>query len=436
MPGIDTKIRHYQINHDTGERTLNTDFNIFLALNAVSYLVFLILIFTVGAFGNVSSTTEILAYRYRTVLTPGEVFFKTVWSVVIPWHAVWVVWQIVQPAYRNSEGVVRASVYYPFMTVMYAGYTVSCRYNAMILGAVFSAGLTGTMIGLVMSLQRYRGKNLPGYMIWQAPHSLMGAWSMVETVLMTNAVFVVLGEEWIIRVVIACLSLVVIFVTAIAWLSSYPVDLMVPGVLCFAAGGIYTELLLDDAHYTNLFRQGYSDDWLTGAKYTVLAVFLLILVSIFLKILVVLVHQRPREQEDRRRRVDPRTSISITIDTGTKTKTKDNETKKKKKKPRRNRNTDDDYYNDYDDDHDEERPRRTRSRSREHRRGSGDRNKHNSNKNNSDKSKNNKNNRRGSGRGGQDEESPRRSKPKKKAPRKKKQESYTSTSYDDDDENY
>lgn len=442
--GVETRIRHYRVNHDTGERTLNTDFNVFLALNAVSYLVFLILIFTVGAFGGINSTTQLLSERFRTVLTPDKVFFTIVWAIVVPYHGFWVVWQIVQPADRNCGGVVRASYFYPFMTVMYAGYTISCRYDAIILGTVFCYGLCGTMVGLIMSMQRYRDKMLPGYMIWQGPHSLLGAWIMIETMLMTNVIFVRLDEEWIIKVVIACVSLVAIFVTAIAWLSSYPVDLIVPGVLCFAVGGIYIELL-DENHYANLFFQDYSDRWLVGAKYTVLAVFLLILVSLFLKVLVVLVCQRPKEVEVRRERRDPRTSISITIDTG-KNKSKNNKnrddddddgepTKKKKRKPRRNREEDydEDYREGYaagfNDGYDvEDRPppppqRRHRSQSRERRRGSGgDRN-------------NRRERSRERGRGDYDEESPRRTtKPKKKKapPRKKKQEA-SSTSYDDDD---
>jgi len=419
--GVETRIRHYRVNHDTGERTLNTDFNIFLALNAVSYLVFLILIFTVGAFGGVANTTQMLSERFQTVLTPDKVFFKIVWAIVIPWHGFWVVWQIVQASDRNCGGVVRASYFYPFMTVMYAGYTISCRFNAIILGTVFCYGLCGTMVGLIMSMQRYRDKMLPEYMIWQGPHSLLGAWIMIETMLMTNVVFVRLEEEWIIKIVIACVSLLVIFVTAIAWLSSYPVDLIVPGVLCFAVGGIYIELL-DKNHYANLFFQGYSDRWLEGAKYTVLAVFVLILVSLFMKILVVLICQRPKEVEVRRERRDPRTQISITIDTGKKNKNADDGEPKKKRKPRRNRDVDDeeDYrdgyaagFNDRYDAEDRPPPRRHRSRSREHRRGSGDRN-----------------NRRDRDRGNYDEESPRRSKTKKKVPRKKKQEA-SSTSYDD-----
>jgi len=434
MPGIDTHIRHYRVNHDTGERTLNTDFNVFLALNAISYVVFLILIFTVGAFGGISSTTQALAYRYQSIMTPDAIFFKIVWAIVIPWHGFWVVWQIVQPAHRNCEGVIRASYFYPFMTFLYAGYTISVRFNAIILGTIFTYGLCGAMVGLIMSMQRWRGKMLPGYMIWQGPHSLLGAWLMIETMLMTNALFVRLGEEWIIKVIIGCLSLAVIFITAIAWLSSYPVDFIVPGVICYAVGGIYLELL-DRGHYGNLFRQGYSNSWLTGAKWTVLAVFILILISLFLKILVVLISQRPRDQEERRKRVDPRTSISITIDTGKNNNNNNsngnnnNNNNNNRKKSRKNRGNNNDYddYDDYDYDdrgnYDEERPQRSRSQPR---RGSNDRQPR--------RGSNDRQNRRGSGdrrgggydgdrRGGHDDygdhQSPRRSrsKPRTKNPR-------------------
>jgi len=417
MAGVDRKIKHYRINTDTGERTLNSDFNIFIILNAVAYLVFLILIFTVGAFGSVSSTTQMLAYQYQSILTPDEVFFKIVWAIVVPWHGFWVVWQIVQAADRNCQGVVRASYFYPFMTIMYAGYTIACRFNVIILGTIFIYGMCGTMIGLIMSMQRYRDKMLPGYMIWQGPMSLLGAWIMVEAMLMTNACFVVLGEEWIIKFVIACVSLVVLFITAIAWLSSYPVDLLVSCVLCYAFGGIYIELQ-NQRHYGNLFAQGYSNRWLDGAKYTVLAVFLLILVSIFLKILVVLTCQRPKEIEDRQRRKDSRVALSITINTGDNSNSNNNDDNNNRKKSRKNRDRDYDDDNDYDD-YDEERPRR-KSSNKQNRRGSGDSRQNRRGSNDSRQNRRGSNDSRQKRRGSNGDHRPRRSENEPSSPRKSK----------------
>lgn len=389
MPDVDRRIKHYRINHETGERTVNTDFNAFIVLNAVFYVFFLILIFTVGAFGSVSSTTQVLAYRYQSALTPDAAFFKTVWALVIPWHGFWAVWPIARPEDRNCPGVVRASYWYPFLTLLYAGYTISCRYDAIIAGTVFCCGMCATLIGLVMSLQRFRSKRLPGYLIWQGPMSLLAAWMMVETMLMINGCFVVLAEEWIIKIVIGGISLLALFVTAIAWLSSYPVDLIVPSVLAFAFGGIYLELR-DYSHIGNLYLQGYGDRWQEGARYTVLAVFLLVLASILLKIFVVLVFQRPKDLEEQQRRKNSsrdRVNLSITINTGDGKNNKNNKNGSKNidgtsrtnrsrsrssDKNRRNyrKNRDTDYYDDDDNnniygdvgyDYDEERPRRQRS---------------------------------------------------------------------------
>lgn len=315
MAGIDRKIKHYRVNHDTGERTLNTDFNIFIILNGISYIAMLVLVLTVGAFGAVTSTTEFLATGLRSLVTMDEVFFKIAWGFILPWQGFWVVWQIANPSERNCEGVVRAAYFYPLATVLYAGYTISCRVGMFVMGCIFCYFLCGTLVGLAVSLQKYRAKIWKGYFLWQGPLTLYAAWIMVETMLMTNAIFVRLDETWIIKIVIASVSMIVLFITAIAWLSSYPVDLLIPFVLMCAIGGIYLEMK-DPGHYGNLIRQDYSNTVLEGWKYGVLAIFGLVALSFIIKVIVVLLYHRPKDQEDRRKKKESRVSVSITIDTG------------------------------------------------------------------------------------------------------------------------
>jgi len=321
MAGVDRIVKHYKVDRDTGERTINTDVNIFVVLNAVAYLCFLILVFTIGAFGSVRSTTNLLADRFKTVVTPESSLFLIAWGIIVPWQALWILWPIIVAKDRNCEGVVNASYFYPFAIILYFCYTLACRYDYVILGTVFAWALCATMVGLVMSIQRYRSKMLPGYMIWQGHLSLFLGIIIVETCCMTNIVFVVLEEEWIVKVLIGAVSLITIFLTAIAWLSSYPVDLLVPLVLGIAVGTMYLE---QGATFTaiNLGNQGYSDRWREGARYVVLAIFILIFVSLFLKILVVLLHQRPRDQAERQKRKDNRVSLTITIDPPAKPKSK------------------------------------------------------------------------------------------------------------------
>jgi len=330
MAGIDRHIKHYRVNQDTGEQDLNTDINIFIICNAIAYIVFLVLIFTVGAFGGVSSTTNTLCFFYQSLVTTKQLFFQLAWGFIIPWHGFWAVWQIANPSERNCEGVVRAAYFYPFATLMYAGYTISVRFGWNILGCIFVYGLCGTLVGLAMSMQKYRNKTIKGWFLWQGPHSLYAAWIMIETMIMTNVVFVRLQETWIIKFIIAIASLLVIFITAIAWLSSYPVDLLIPFVLLCAVGGIWLKLL-DSKHDFNLGEQGFESGWREGWRYGVIAIFVLILLAFILKVIVVLVHQRPRDQDERRKQKQSRVSVSITIDTG---KNNDDELRKKKKKSR------------------------------------------------------------------------------------------------------
>ncbi len=341
MAGVDRKIKHYHTNHDTGERTLNTDFNIFIILNGIAYIIMLVLVFTVGAFGAVTNTTYFLGRGLRSLVTMDEIFFKVAWGFILPWQGFWVVWQIANPSERNCEGVVRAAYYYPLATLLYGGYTISCRAGMFVSGAVFCFLLCGCLVGLAMSMQKYRAKIWKGYFLWQGPLTLYAAWIMVETMLMTNAIFVRLGEDWIIKVVVASISLLVIFITAIAWLSSYPVDLLIPFVLMCAVGGIYLEMK-DMSHYGELIRQDYSNTLLEGWKWGTLVMFGLIALAFIIKVIVVLLYHRPKDQEERKKKKESRVSVSITIDTGN---NNNNNNNNKGNKNRSNRHNDRQWNN-------------------------------------------------------------------------------------------
>ncbi len=353
MPGVDRVVKSYRINADTGERTLNTDFNHFVFLNLIAYIANLVLIITVGAFGVITNTTNILSYSFQSLVTVDELFFYLAWGFIIPWQGFWAIWQIANPSERNCEGVVRAAYYYPLAVLLYGGYTIFCRLNMFVVATVFSYGLCGTGVGLAMSLQRYRPKTWRGYLLWQAPLTLYAAVNMIETMLMTNLLFVRLGETWLIKTIIAAVSVLVIFITAVAWLASYPVDLMIPFVLGLALGLMYKEL--DTlSHYGNLLRQNYDETLLEGWKYAVLAIFGLVTLMFIIKIIIVMLYNQPKEKDDLKKRRDNKVAISITIDRGAADKDKKksrNNRSRRNDRPRRSRRTyPEEYAEDYDDD--------------------------------------------------------------------------------------
>ena len=73
-------MKHYHINADTGERTLNTDFNHFIFLNLIAYVANLVLVITIGAFGVITNTTNILSYSFQSLVTVDELFFQLAWA--------------------------------------------------------------------------------------------------------------------------------------------------------------------------------------------------------------------------------------------------------------------------------------------------------------------------------------------------------------------
>merc|ERR1712107_967031 len=154
------------------------------------------------------------------------------------WQALWVCWQFV-PSQRNSEGVIRAWYYYPIMTIFQAGWTVSFSYELMWVSLLCMYVILVSLIMASMSLQKYDSKTWKGYLLWQAPFSIQTGWIMAASGVMTNVLPVFYDASSTVRLVVAWLTLVVLAVTALTWLASYPVDFAIPLVIIWALGGVY-----------------------------------------------------------------------------------------------------------------------------------------------------------------------------------------------------
>merc|ERR1712183_921115 len=222
----------------------------------------------------------------------------SIWGLIFIWQAFWVVWQLV-PSQRNSEGVTRAWYYYPIMTILQAGWTVSLSYEVMWLSAALMYGILTTLVLASMSLQRY-DKTIKGYLLWQGPFSVQTGWIMAASGLMTNVLPVRYGDSVTVQLAVASLTLVVLAVTAMSWLASYPVDFAIPLVIVWALGGIYAEL--NDPMESIVAK--FTTKQIEGIQYGVLAGLCVIGASIVLKALYVLFQQRPnaiatkKEQEE------------------------------------------------------------------------------------------------------------------------------------------
>merc|ERR1712241_1129742 len=114
-------------------------------------------------------------------------------------------------------------------------------------------------------------------------------WIMAAAGVMTNTLPVYYEASAMVRIIVASLTLAVLTVTALSWLSSYPVDFAIPLVIVWALGGVYAELNepMDVILTTFTMKQ------INGIHSGVLAGLCLIGVSIILKVLYVLFKQRP-----------------------------------------------------------------------------------------------------------------------------------------------
>jgi len=112
---------------------------------------------------------------------------------------------------------------------------------------------------------------------------------MAASGLMTNVMTVFYDSSSTVRIIVASLTLAVLTITALSWLSSYPVDFAIPLVIIWALGGIYAEL--------NAPKQSIVDTFTTkqinGIQNGVLAGLCLIGACVILKVLYVFIKQRP-----------------------------------------------------------------------------------------------------------------------------------------------
>lgn len=269
---------------------VDTSFNKFNFLNLFAYIVNSLVTYSIQ-FGWIDRPDNgDISDKYQTIVTPfGKSFL--IWSIIFLWQFVWVVWQFL-PSQRNSEGVTKAWYYYPIFTVFQAGWTISFSFEVMWLSLVFMYAILATMISASMSLQTYQ-KTWKGYLLWQGPFSLQTGWIMAAAAVNTNVLPVYYEASTTVKIVVSSLSLVVLVVTAFFWLSSYPVDFLIPMVIVWALGGVYAELQSP----SQMILDEFSTKQISGVQNGVLAGMVVIGTGIVAKALYVLVKQRAHQQD-------------------------------------------------------------------------------------------------------------------------------------------
>merc|ERR1712146_670518 len=216
-------------------------------LNLIAYLVNCFVTFAIGTFGLAGRPTNgDISDKYQTIVTPFGTSFS-IWGIIFLWQALWVLWQFM-PSQRNSEGVIKASYFYPAMTLFQAGWTITWAYEIMWLSLVFMYAILATLVAASMSLQTYK-KTIKGYMLWQGPFSIQTGWIMAAAAVNTNVLPVAYGASVPVKLAVSSVSLVVLAVTALSWLASYPVDFAIPLVIMWALGGVYPNC----KHHRSLF---------------------------------------------------------------------------------------------------------------------------------------------------------------------------------------
>lgn len=276
-------------NYDNDNDNDNTSINAYNITNAIAYAVNTFVTFAIGTFGLFGRPDNgEISDKYQTVVTPFGTSFS-IWGLIFAWQAFWVCWQLFVPSQRNSEGVIRAWYYYSIMTIFQAGWTIAFSYELMWVALVCMYIILGTLIMASMSIQKYTDKTWKGYLLWQAPFSVQTGWIMAASGLMTNVMTVFYDSSSTVRIIVASLTLAVLTITALSWLSSYPVDFAIPLVIIWALGGIYAEL--------NAPKQSIVDTFTTkqinGIQNGVLAGLCLIGACVILKVLYVFIKQRP-----------------------------------------------------------------------------------------------------------------------------------------------
>jgi len=280
-------------DNDTSSAVVVVDksFNKFLFLNLLFYILNSLATYSILlGWVDLPDNAELSA-KYQTIVTPFGTSFA-IWGVIFIWQLFWVVWQIVVPCQRNSEGVIKAWYYYPIMTVLQAGWTISFAFEIMWLALLFMYGILITLVMASMSLQTYT-KTWKGYLLWQAPFSIQTGWIMAASAVMTNTLLVAYDATTTAKLIVASLTLATLIGTAFTWLSSYPVDFAIPCVILWALGGVYAELEIP----SELIMNDFTQPQINGVRKGVLAGMVLVGVGIVVKIIYVFVKQRPAAME-------------------------------------------------------------------------------------------------------------------------------------------
>lgn len=283
-------------NNEKKNDNSNTSLNKFNWVNLISYLLNTFVTFAIGTFGLFGRPNNgVISDKYQTLVTPwGSAF--SIWGIIFIWQAIWVVWQIVLPNERNSIGVTKAWYYYAIMTILQIGWTITFSYELMWASLIFMYGILASLVLASMSLQTYQ-KSIKGYLLWQAPFSVQTGWIMAASAVMTNVLPVYYNASVSVEIGVASASVVVLVITAISWLSSYPVDFAIPLVIIWALGGVYAEL----KEPMDVIVERFTTKQIDGIKYGVLAALVLVGVSTIVKILYVLFKQRPNDNNNNER---------------------------------------------------------------------------------------------------------------------------------------
>jgi len=284
---VDTTASASNSSVQKNENNTNTSLNKYNILNLIAYLVNCFVTFGIGTFGLANRPTNgDISDKYQTIVTPFGTSFS-IWGIIFLWQAFWVLWQFM-PSQRNSEGVIKASYFYPAMTLFQAGWTISFSYEIMWLSLVFMYAILATLVAASMSLQTYK-KTIKGYMLWQGPFSIQTGWIMAAAAVNTNVLPVAYGASVPVKLAVSSVSLVVLAVTALSWLASYPVDFAIPLVIMWALGGVYAELQAPSQPILEEFTTKQID----GVQYGILAGLVLVGVATLMKSAYVLFKQRP-----------------------------------------------------------------------------------------------------------------------------------------------
>lgn len=266
----------------------NRSFNKFNFINIAAYLLNVFVTFSIGTFGLTGRPTNgELSEKYQTLVTPAGIAFS-IWGPIFILQAFWVFWQLL-PSQRNNAGVTLVGWKYLCLALFQCGWTLSFSYEIIWLSLVCMYAILFFLVLAVVTLNRnYTDKVWKGYLLWQLPFSLHCGWIMAASAVNTNVLVVFYEASANVQLGVASASLVVLAGVALAWLSSYPVDLAIPATLAWALGWVYSAL----QEPTNLLLETFTTSQIDGIQLGVVISFFLILAAFIAKCVYVCCVQR------------------------------------------------------------------------------------------------------------------------------------------------